>query len=90
MDPTTPVFVILVTALACGLVRLVKGPTLPDRVVALDLIAMVFAGMVAARSIRMGQIIYLDVLLVFAAVFFFGTAVFARYVGRHPEESRDD
>lgn len=82
MNATDFVFLLLLGALALGLVRLVKGPSLADRVIALDLIAMVFAGMLAAFAVRMDQSVYLDVLLVLTGVVFLGTVVFARYLSR--------
>ena len=82
MSFTGIVFIILEVALALGLVRLIKGPTLPDRVVALDLIGMVFAGFLATFSVQMEQPVYLDALLVFTGVVFLGTAIFARYLER--------
>jgi multicomponent Na+:H+ antiporter subunit F len=82
MSLTDLVFFFLLTALALGMVRLVKGPTLADRVVSLDLIAMVFAGMLATFAVRMGQAVYLDALLVLTGVVFLGTVIFARYLDR--------
>ncbi len=82
MSFTGIVFIILEVALALGLVRLIKGPNLPDRVVALDLIGMVFAGFLATFSVQMEQPVYLDALLVFTGVVFLGTVIFARYLER--------
>ncbi len=60
--------------------RLLRGPTLPDRVVALDLIGMLAIGMIAAYDIAMGQPILLDTATVVALVGFLGTVAFARYL----------
>ena len=88
MNFTGIVFFFLATALALGLARMVKGPTIADRVVALDLIAMVFAGFLATFSVQMEQSVYLDVLLVFTGVVFLGTVIFARYMER--QDTRND
>jgi len=72
----------LLAALALALLRLVRGPTLADRVVALDLIAVVLVGWVAVEAIRTGRTILLRPALVLALVGFLGTLAFARYLER--------
>lgn len=62
--------------------RLVRGPTLPDRVVALDLIGTLAVGTIAAYDIAMDEPILLDAATVVALVAFLGTVAFARYVER--------
>ena len=69
-------------ALILTFVRLVRGPTLPDRVVALDLIGVLAVGMIAAYGIATDQPILLDPATVVALVAFLGTVAFARYLER--------
>jgi len=76
------VFALLAGALVLAFVRLARGPSLPDRVVALDLIAMIIAGMIAAVSVAMRQSLLIDALVVLAIVSFLGTIAFARYLER--------
>lgn len=77
-------FVLPVLALAVMLsfVRLVRGPSLPDRVVALDLIGTLSIGVMAAYSIATDDGIFLDVAVVVAIIAFLGTIAFAYYVER--------
>lgn len=63
-------------------IRLVRGPSLPDRVVALDLMGMLAIGMIAAYDIAMDQPVLLDTATVVALVGFLGTVAFARYLER--------
>ncbi|MHC1742703.1 MAG: cation:proton antiporter [Syntrophobacteraceae bacterium] len=63
-------------------VRLIKGPTFPDRVVALDIMATVAIGMIALYALKSGEVIFLDVALIVALVTFLGTVAFAYYVER--------
>lgn len=72
----------VVVALFLTFVRLVRGPTLPDRVVALDLIGVLTVGMIAAYAVATNQPILLDPATVLALVGFLGTVAFARYVER--------
>ncbi len=77
-------FVLPVLALAMVLtfVRLVRGPRLADRVVALDLLTVMGIGIGAVYSIGVRQPVYLDVAIVLALVSFLATVAFAHYVGR--------
>lgn len=76
------VLVILDLALFLAFVRLVRGPSLPDRVVALDLIASLVVGIIAVYDILTEQPVYLDVAIALALVAFLGTVAFARYLER--------
>ncbi len=79
---TTIALVLLVAGGACFLVRAVIGPSLADRVVAVDgLIATIVAG-IMLNSIRVGETWFLDVGLVAAFTGFVGTAAGARFIER--------
>lgn len=69
-------------ALILAFIRLVRGPSLPDRVVALDLMTVLMMGMIAAYGIGAGQPVFLDVAIVLALVSFVATIAFAAYVER--------
>ena len=75
-------FVGLAVAAVLVLVRLVRGPTVPDRIVALDtLLQVVVAGIaVTAAATRDGS--FLAVLVAVALLGFVGTATVARFVER--------
>jgi len=68
------------TAMFLAFLRLVRGPSLPDRVVALDLIGTFAVGIIAAYDIATEQPILLDAATVVALVAFLGTVAFAHYV----------
>ena len=85
MTPSVLFFVALtLLALAAGLtfVRLVKGPTLPDRVIALDLIGVVIVCLLVVMAGMTGQGAFLDVAMVVALISFVGTVAYARYIER--------
>lgn len=71
---------LLTVAVLLAFVRLVRGPSLPDRIVALDLMATFGIGIMAVYSIATRQPVYLDVAIVVALISFLGTVAFARYV----------
>lgn len=69
-------------ALALALMRLVRGPSLPDRVVALDLIVTIAVGMLAAYAIATRETAVLDAGIIAAIIAFLGTVAFASYLER--------
>lgn len=64
------------------LYRLVRGPTLVDRVIALDLLNTYGIGVLAVQSMITGRSVYLDVGLVIGLVAFLATIAFAYYIQR--------
>lgn len=71
---------ILALAVALSFVRLVRGPSLPDRVVALDLISSVGIGMIGAYVALTGEAVFLDVALVVSLITFLGTVALTNYL----------
>jgi multicomponent Na+:H+ antiporter subunit F len=72
----------LSVALIVSFIRLVKGPTLPDRVVAMDLIGVLVVGLIVVLAGRSGVRATLDAAIVIALVGFLGTIAYATYVER--------
>lgn len=70
----------LAAAFAIGFARLVRGPHLPDRIVALDMLALIGICAAALHALETGATAYLDLALVMALVSFLSTVAFARYV----------
>jgi len=69
-------------ALVLAFVRLVKGPTLPDRIVAMDLFGMLVVGLIVVLSGSSGVRATLDAAIVIALIGFLGTIGYATYVER--------
>ena len=64
------------------LVRIAKGPTLPDRVVGLDLLGTLGISVAAVVALAARDAVYLDVAIVLALLSFLGTVAFAAYLER--------
>jgi multicomponent Na+:H+ antiporter subunit F len=73
-------------ALLVALVRLVKGPTLPDRVVAMDLIGVLVVGLIVVLAGTTSVLATLDAAIVVALIGFLGTVAYATYVEREEAE----
>lgn len=76
------VMAMITIALILTFVRLLRGPSLLDRVVALELTATLVVGVIAAWSIETGKPVLLDVAITLALVAFIGAVAFARYAER--------
>lgn len=74
--------IVLASSLLLTLIRLVRGPSLPDRVLALDLIATIALAMMAAHAIQMRELAILDAGIVAALIGFLGSVAFASYLER--------
>lgn len=72
--------VVLALAAALFLARLILGPTLADRVNALNGLLIAGTGAIAAHSVGSGQGAFLPILVVIALVGFVGTAMVARFI----------
>lgn len=72
----------LAAALVTAFIRLVRGPYLPDRVVALDLISVIVMAFICVYAVRLNQPNFLDVAIVMALLTFLGTVAFAYYLER--------
>lgn len=61
-------------------IRFLMGPSLSDRVVALDLLITTGIGMIAIYSIVTDQPTFLDIAMILALIAFLGTVAFAYYI----------
>lgn len=83
---TTIGLVLLLLAAVLTVVRLVLGPTLADRILALDVLTTLAIGMIAAFAIRTSFALYLDIAISLGLLGFLSTVAFARYLLRRAEE----
>ena len=73
-------FAMLFAGMALAFARLVRGPSMADRVVALDLIAILAVAVMGLLAIEDAAPVFIDVAITLALVAFLGTVAFARYV----------
>ena len=62
------------------IVRIIIGPTLPDRVLALDMLVTVGIGFIAVIGIKTGYYLYVDIAIALGLVGFLATVAFARFI----------
>ena len=72
----------LAVAVLVAVFRLVKGPTLPDRVVAMDLIGILAVGLIVVLAASTNVRAVLDAAIVIALIAFVATVAYATYIER--------
>ena len=70
---------ILMLALVQTALRVILGPTLGDRVLALDQMVVIAIGFIGVIAIKTGVMLYIDIALALGLVGFLATAALARY-----------
>ena len=72
----------LAVAALLAFARLVRGPTLPDRVIAIDLIGVIIVCLLVALAAATAEQAFLDVAIVIALISFVGTVAYAKFLER--------
>jgi len=75
-------FVLVMAGVLLAMVRLIKGPSLPDRVVALDTMTVLIVTFCGLYALDTGATAFLDVAVVLALIGFLATVALARFVER--------
>jgi multicomponent Na+:H+ antiporter subunit F len=76
------VMFMLALAAAIVFVRLLKGPSLPDRVVATDLLGTLSVGLLVVGAAASGQRAFLDAAIIIALIAFVSNVAYARFIER--------
>ncbi len=71
---------ILAVSLLLVFIRLFKGPTIVDRVIALDLLITIGISVITVYSINTGKSTLIDVAMILALIAFLGTIAFSYYI----------
>ena len=69
-------------AVALLLYRVIKGPTMPDRAIALDTIGVNLISSIAIVSIVLKTKAFLEAILILGILAFIGTIAFSKYIER--------
>ncbi|MGM0770253.1 MAG: cation:proton antiporter [Halobacteriota archaeon] len=60
--------------------RIIKGPTIPDRVIAVDAMTIVMVAMLGIYSYIQESVFFMDVALVLSIISFVGTITISKYL----------
>ncbi|MDR9390430.1 MAG: cation:proton antiporter [Trueperaceae bacterium] len=81
---------LVAVSLLLGFVRVLRGPSLPDRVLALDMIGLASVSVIVLIALMSDQPILMDAAIALALVSFLGTLAFARFIERRDRGDTDD
>lgn len=73
-------FSFLLAALVLAFIRLLKGPSINDRIAAMDVIAIVVMGFIVVYSVLIDNDIYLDLPVIISLISFIGTIAVSTYL----------
>ena len=73
---------LFMVAIALLLYRVVKGPSLPDRAIAIDTIGVNLISAIALVSIVLKTKAFLEAILILGILAFIGTIAFSKYIER--------
>ena len=86
---TYGIFPLLAISMIFVLYRLVKGPSVPDRIISLDLMINSGIGIIVVYSIINDQPAFLDIAMVLALIAFLGTISFSYYLKQKNLDDHD-
>ncbi|MBW6534658.1 MAG: hypothetical protein K0B11_06590 [Mariniphaga sp.] len=73
-------FSFLLAALVLAFVRLLRGPSVNDRIAAMDVIAVIVMAFILTYSIMVNKAIYLDLPVIISLISFIGTVAVSTYL----------
>jgi multicomponent Na+:H+ antiporter subunit F len=71
--------VISMLGILIATIRLFRGPTAPDRAIALDTMTLISISTIVLVALFAGRVIYLDAAMVYAVLSFIGVVAMARH-----------
>ncbi len=75
-------FFLILLALVFSFYRLVKGPSMPDRILALDTLYINTIALIILLGIYLGSVLYFEAALFIAVMGFVGTVALSRFILR--------
>jgi multicomponent Na+:H+ antiporter subunit F len=76
-------------SIALAFVRVLRGPSLPDRVMALDMIGLMSVSVIVLTAIASDEPVLLDAAIALALISFLGTLAFARFIERREKDEHE-
>jgi len=90
LDYATQVALGLLTlGLFATIIRIARGPPLPDRVLGLDILTTLATGYIGVIAVRTGFMLYVDIAIALSLAAFLATVAFARYILTRGSKGRE-
>jgi multicomponent Na+:H+ antiporter subunit F len=71
---------LLLVGMLLAVIRLIRGPNLGDRILALDMITVLATGFIGGVAVLTGFSLYIDIAIALALIGFLSTVALARYL----------
>lgn len=84
------VLILISLSMVAFLFRLIKGPSVPDRVVALDALGVALISMIGVISVLADTNFFLDIILLLSILAFIGTVAFSKFLEKGEIIQRDN
>ena len=84
------VLILISLSMLALIYRLIKGPSTPDRVVALDALGVALISMIGVISVLADTSFFLDIILLLAILAFIGTVAFSKFLEKGEIIQRDN
>ena len=81
---------LLAVAMVCTAIRMIRGPTGPDRVIALDMLSLLGVAITGIAVLVSGSTAFIDIALGVALVGFLATVAFAGFIERGSISEEDE
>lgn len=78
---TTSLILLSLSIVGC-MYRLLKGPSMADRIAALDTIGIILLSMITIICMLLETVAYMDIILLIGILAFIGTIAFSKYIER--------
>ena len=78
----TIALVLFAIAIGMAVLRIILGPSMPDRVLALDVIGVNLISSIAVTSVMLNTKAFLEVILILGILSFIGTIAYSKFVER--------
>lgn len=75
-------FLLFTLSIALLLYRIIRGPSLPDRVISLDTVGINLISLIAITSILLKTKAFLEVILIIGIIFFISTIALSKFIER--------
>lgn len=79
-------FVMIAVAVSLAFYRLLVGPSILDRIIAFDMVAIGIVGMIILLSIWYRSALFIEIMLIFSLLGFLGSVAFVSFLHKNPEK----
>jgi multicomponent Na+:H+ antiporter subunit F len=78
----TIALILFAIAIGMAVLRIILGPSMPDRVLALDVIGVNLIASIAVISVLMNTMAFLEAILILGILSFIGTIAYSKFIER--------